>query len=155
AADISQVALDRAAQRCAGLHNIEFVQLNLVKDTVPGSFDLIVCSEVLYYVGGKEELNYVSHKLADALTPGGYLLMAHANLVVDEPDRAGFDWDCPFGAKVIGETFANVPSLRLAKELRTPLYRIQLFQRHDDQLGRRDSPPEIIELEQSTPLPPD
>jgi len=145
AADISQTALSRASQRCAGLENIRFVHLDLTKDPLPGRFELIVCSEVLYFVGGRAELKAVARKLADALDPGGYLLMAHANLVVDEPNRTGFDWDLPFGAKVIGETFASTYPLRLLKEIRMPLYRIQLFQ-HNSGLRRllRWRNPEVI-----------
>jgi peptidoglycan/xylan/chitin deacetylase (PgdA/CDA1 family)/SAM-dependent methyltransferase len=157
AADISQIALDRAAERCASLENVRFVQLDVTADPLPGRFDLIVCSEVLYYVGDKEDLWTVAGKLADALEPGGHLLTSHPHLVVDEPDRAGFDWDHPFGAKVIGETIASVPSLHLAKELRTPLYRIQLFQRDSGELDAGLlSSPEIVELaEQPTPVPPE
>jgi peptidoglycan/xylan/chitin deacetylase (PgdA/CDA1 family) len=153
AADISQVALDRAAQRCASLQHIRFERLDLVKDPLPGRFELIVCSEMLYYVGGHEMLRAVARKLVDALEPGGYLLMANPHLVVDEPDRPGFDWDLPFGAKVISETFASTSPLQLSKELRTPLYRVQLFQ-HELPAWRYSSP-EIIELEQPTPLLPE
>ena len=129
AGDISQIALSRAADRCAGLENVRFAHLDLTKDPLPGRFELIVCSEVLYYCADKERLRAVARKLVDALEPGGYLLTAHANLVVDDPDHTGFDWDCPFGAKVIGEVLASTRPLRLVKELRTPLYRIQLFRR--------------------------
>jgi peptidoglycan/xylan/chitin deacetylase (PgdA/CDA1 family) len=84
------------------------------------------------------------------LKPGGYLLTAHANLVVDAPDQCGFDWDHHFGAKVIGETFLAVGSLKLVKELRLPLYRVLLFQRlaFDEAIdsGRHELP-EIIESE--------
>ncbi|MBD1940286.1 trifunctional glycosyltransferase/class I SAM-dependent methyltransferase/polysaccharide deacetylase [Microcoleus sp. FACHB-68] len=151
AADISQVALDRAAERCAGFENVRFTQLDLSKDAIPGKFELILCCEVLYYVGGKEELRTFARKVADALEPGGYFLTAHANLVVDEPDRTGYNWDHPFGAKFIGETFASTPPLKLVKELRTPLYRIQVFQ-HD--AGGKVTTPEIVELPQPTPPPP-
>jgi peptidoglycan/xylan/chitin deacetylase (PgdA/CDA1 family) len=156
AADISHIALSRAADRCAGLENVRFARLDLTKDPLPGRFELIVCSEVLYYCVDKVRLRAVARKLADALQPGGYLLTAHANLVVDDPDHAGFDWDCPFGAKVIGQVLANTRPLRLVKELRTPLYRVQLF-RH--QKGRllpfHRSTPEVIEVAPSAPLPPD
>jgi hypothetical protein len=54
--------------------------------------------------------------------------MAHMNLLVDEPQRTGFDFQLPFGAKVIGDVFKNTSRLRLLKEIHTPLYRIQLFQ---------------------------
>ena len=80
------------------------------------------------------------------LSLNGYLLMAHSNLVADEPDQPGFNWDLPFGAKTIGEILAGTCSLRLVKEIRTPLYRIQLFRRNF---------PEVIELAQPTAPPPD
>jgi peptidoglycan/xylan/chitin deacetylase (PgdA/CDA1 family)/2-polyprenyl-3-methyl-5-hydroxy-6-metoxy-1,4-benzoquinol methylase len=157
ATDISQIALDRAAQRCASLENVRFVRVDLAKEPLPGCFDLIVCSEVLYFVDGRKELQAIARKFVNALNPGGHLLMAHANLVVDEPNRTGFDWNYPFGAKVIGETFSKIRSLRLVKEFRTPLYRIQSFQRNRPlwNLLRRSNP-EVKELnEQPTPLLPE
>src|SRR5260221_1869141 len=68
--------------------------------------------------------------MADALERGGAILMAHANLVSDNPSDTGFDWeDHTLAAKTIGETFSTIECLQLARELRTPLYRIQLFQK--------------------------
>jgi peptidoglycan/xylan/chitin deacetylase (PgdA/CDA1 family)/2-polyprenyl-3-methyl-5-hydroxy-6-metoxy-1,4-benzoquinol methylase len=157
AADISQVALDRAAERCADLKNVSFRQLDIMTGAFPGPFDLIVCSEVFYYFGSVPAAEEVARKLAAALEPGGYLLAAHANLVVDEPDRPGFDWnDCQYGAKVIGEILAATPSLRLVKELRTPLYRIALLRRERPAwFNFRRKTPEVIEFaEQPAPLPP-
>lgn len=152
AADISQVALDRAAERCRDLQNISFQHLDMTKDPLPGHFDLIVCSEVLYYLKDLEELKVIASKITDALEPGGYLLMANAHLIVDEPDKAGFDWGNPFGGKVIGETFASIPTLRLVKEIWTPLYRVQLFQRHPWQRHI----PEVVKLtEQPAPISPE
>jgi peptidoglycan/xylan/chitin deacetylase (PgdA/CDA1 family)/GT2 family glycosyltransferase/2-polyprenyl-3-methyl-5-hydroxy-6-metoxy-1,4-benzoquinol methylase len=153
ATDISQIALGRAAHRCAALDNIRFVQLDFTKDALPGRFDLIVCSEVLYYVGGRTELEAVAYKLAGALNPGGSIVLAHANLVVDDPDRPGFDWDHPFGAKVIGETFANIASLAFVKELRLPLYRVQRFTRYGEgdaklQVHIQQTSPQILDMPQ-------
>lgn len=128
AADISRIALERAARRCEGLANVDFRLLDLTREALPGGLDLIICSEVLYYVSGLPELRGVAARLARALAPDGHLLTAHACLVADEPDRPGFDWDHPFGAQVIGETLAGA-GLRLVREIRTPLYRIQLFRR--------------------------
>jgi peptidoglycan/xylan/chitin deacetylase (PgdA/CDA1 family) len=127
AADISTIALDRARARCATHTNVSFMPIDLVADAMPGRFDLIVCSEVLYYAGGREDLARVATKLADALTPGGRILLAHANVLADEPDRTGFSWALPYGAKAIEDAFAAVPQLQLEREIRTPLYRIQLF----------------------------
>jgi len=156
AADISQIALDRAAGRCADYVNVNFVRLDFIKDKLPGRFDLIVCSEVLYYVDTKKILVYVARKLTDALKLGGHLLLAHPNLLVDEPDKTGFDWDFPFGAKVIGDTFSSISNLSLVKELLTPLYRVQLFRRHRRMVSllRRKSP-QFIQLDHHTPLSPE
>jgi peptidoglycan/xylan/chitin deacetylase (PgdA/CDA1 family) len=127
AADISEVALGRAAERCRGAPNIEFVRLDLFNDPIPGAFDLIVCSEILYYVGDRFALVRIAEKLAAALSPGGALVMAHANVQADEPGQPGFTWDVPFGAKTIGETFAAVPTLQFDSEIRTDAYRIHRF----------------------------
>jgi peptidoglycan/xylan/chitin deacetylase (PgdA/CDA1 family)/SAM-dependent methyltransferase len=129
ATDISEIALRRAATRCAAHQNVRFARLDLLRDQMPGKADLIVCSEVLYYVNGERELASVANKLAAALRPGGYLVAAHTNCVVDEPHSAGLDWDVPFGAKRIGEILGAAARLSLVRELRTDLYRVQLFKR--------------------------
>ena len=145
AVDVSAVALERARRRCAELDNVSFERLDLVDNPLPTGFDLVVASEVLYYVGGSRELAAVTTKLAASLATGGHLLTAHANLVVDEPGRTGFDWDLPFGAKVIGDVLASTRGLSLIRELRTPLYRIQLFRREARRPFRRAPRPEIVE----------
>ncbi|MBD2069390.1 glycosyltransferase [Leptolyngbya sp. FACHB-671] len=155
AADISQIALEQAAERCAGLKNVDFMHLDFMKEPLPKPFDLIICSEVLYFANERETLQNVAQKFADALAPGGYLLTAHANLVIDEPDRPGFNWNFPFGAKVIGEILASTPSLHLVREIWTPLYRIQLFQRSPQfRWFFSQTAPELIKLPQPTPPPP-
>lgn len=155
AADISQVALERAAERCQRFNHIKYQHLDLVKDNLPGLFDLIVCSEVLYFVGGLNELKAVANKFAESLLPDGYLVMAHANQVIDEPTKPGFDWGLPFGAKVIGETFSKVPSLELIKEIRTPLYRVQLFQQKEPKLFSwlKTNKALVQYFDQPTPVP--
>lgn len=157
AADISQIALDRTAKRCVGMKNIRFRQLNLVHDPLPGIFELIVCSEVLYCVGDYDTLKNVAHKLVEALQPDGYLLMAHAQVIADDSEHTGFDWGLPFGVKTISEMFTGIGSLRLVKEIRTPLYRIQLFQKRTRMLRLFcRSTPEIINLRyQPTPIEPE
>lgn len=154
AADISQIAVNRAAECCAELKNVSFMRLDLLDDPLPGCFELIVCSEVLYNVGELENLQAVARKFVDALEPGGHLLTAHANLVVDEPNCTGYNWDHPFGAKIIGETLSSTPGLCLVKEIHTPLYRVQLFQREPHGGFPEGLLPEVIEIAQSTLPPP-
>jgi peptidoglycan/xylan/chitin deacetylase (PgdA/CDA1 family)/2-polyprenyl-3-methyl-5-hydroxy-6-metoxy-1,4-benzoquinol methylase len=151
ASDISGVALERAARRCHGNANITFQKLDIVRDPIPGQFDLIVCSEILYYLGTVERLHAVMQKLIDALVPGGLLVMEHANLVSDDPDRTGFDWPGhSFGAKTIGDVASHLDGLTLERELRTPLYRVQRFRRVCS--GTGEDALRVVDLPLSIPL---
>lgn len=158
-ADISQIALNRAAKRCTvhQLYNIEFVHLDITKDLLPGSFDLIVCSEVLYYVGGKSNLQKVCCKLADALAPGGYLITTNANRVNDESASTRSGWLRPYGAQVIGETLASTPRLQLVKEIRTAFFRTHLFQHcAPTKINQPDCSAAIVDLtDKRIPPPPE
>ena len=71
----------------------------------------------------------VRHQARRRDPPGGRLVAAHANLVVDEPDRPGFEWPLPFGAASIEAALRGVPGLRLEAEITTPVYRVQRFRR--------------------------
>ncbi|MEA2690242.1 MAG: hypothetical protein QOD51_2849, partial [Candidatus Eremiobacteraeota bacterium] len=129
ATDISRRALERAAARCAKLGNVELLQHDVRTDRVPGDFDLIVCNELLHYFGDRAVLQSVADRLAAAVRPGGWLMLAHSTSVADEPRETGFEWGLPYGAKTIGATFSDLPQLDLVRELQTPLYRVHLFRR--------------------------
>ena len=129
ATDISATALERARDRCRLQGNIEFRQLNLAVDPLPDALDLIVCSEVLYFLDDEAELERVAQRLTAALKPGGHILAAHAFVLTDDPSRTGFDWANPWGAKTITRVFSAVPGLALERSLCTELYRIDRFVR--------------------------
>ncbi len=152
ATDISSVAVDRTARRCADFHNITYETLDFVRDEIPGTFDLIVCSESLYYIGTHRQLGAVARKFKKALNPGGHLLMAHANVVIDDPAAPGFGWEHRFGGKGIGEAHAAVDGLEFLREVRTPLYRIQLFRRQASSLATVTAPV-IVRANHHSPLP--
>ncbi|HUF30206.1 MAG TPA: polysaccharide deacetylase family protein, partial [Gemmatimonadaceae bacterium] len=153
AADVSEIALARVEARCEsqGIRNVVTRRLDLSSDPLPGDFDLVVCSEVLYYMGDRNALADVARRLAAALAPGGVLVMAHAHVLSDSPADTGFDWGLPYGAKTIGETFQAVPGIVLEHEIRTPLYRIQRFRRLADRSTKADEP--IIETVPNSVLP--
>ncbi len=115
---------------------------------MPVGFDLIVCSEVLYYVGDVEALRATAKKIAGALAPGGVFITAHSRVVSDEPDRTGYAWDVPFGAQTIIDAFSDTAPLRLIRELRTPLYRIALFE-----AGTTNQSPEVETVGFELPVP--
>jgi peptidoglycan/xylan/chitin deacetylase (PgdA/CDA1 family) len=155
ATDISAVALERARRRCAADGNIIWRRLDLRRDPLPSGLDLVVCSEVLYFLRDRLELARVGRRLAAHLAPGGHLLTAHAKLLADEPGGTGFDWDLGLGARRIGATFARLGRLELVRELETDLYLVQLFRRRRSRLAprcrperlRREAvPPEVPEV---------
>ena len=154
AADISENAIKRCAQRCSAHNNIKFEQIDLLNDPIDGSYQLMVCSEVLYFTGTRKRLRKVALKMVNTLQSGGYLIMAHGNVVIDEPTQTGFNWEHSFGAKGIGETFAFLPNMALLKEIQTPLYRVQLFQKTNVVKETITTAPEIIRMAQPTELEP-
>jgi peptidoglycan/xylan/chitin deacetylase (PgdA/CDA1 family) len=129
AVDISQKALDRAKQRCAGMKNVEFVASDFFKNPIEGRWHLIVCSEVLYFLNDLSELTKVAEKIRDALELGGHVLMAHANLLSDDMGHTGFEWDHTFGSRAIASVLSRTKGLKHVGGISTSLYRIDLFRR--------------------------
>ncbi len=147
AVDISTRALERAANRCEAFDNIEFSPLNLIEEQLPANLDLILCSEVLYYIGDAHRLVPIAAKFADALCDDGRFITAHAHMVVDEPHRTGFDWGSPFGAATIREVFSATPGLVLEETLDTELYAIHVFRKTS-----RAIEPRIVQADYGRPL---
>jgi peptidoglycan/xylan/chitin deacetylase (PgdA/CDA1 family) len=139
ACDVSMVALSRAARRCSHLTNVTFTRLDVFEEELPAGYDLIVCSEMLYYASSQEKLAKMVRSLARALQPGGCLLTANAHALVDDHTAPGFDWDVPFGAKRIEETIIGGGLFDLVDEVRTDPYRVQAYRRRERRrvLGRR------------------
>ncbi|HET6391046.1 SAM-dependent methyltransferase [Hyphomicrobium sp.] len=135
ATDISMVAIERARERCARLSNVSFAWCDISASLPRGEFDLIVCSEILYYLQDSNALQDFSERIGSLLRPGGSLVLAHANAVADDPDSTGFDF-ASFGAKFIGQIFASLPQFEFSCELRTPPYRIQRFKKVETRARR-------------------
>ncbi|MDB5461458.1 MAG: hypothetical protein JWO72_3199, partial [Caulobacteraceae bacterium] len=130
AMDISQTAVARARQRCRDLPNTDFRCLDLAREPLPGTFDLVVCSEVLYYLGSR--LPRALANISKCLKPGGLLVTTNANQIGDEPSRTGFDWGHECGAHTIGKMIQAIDGFTLEREIRTPLYRVQAFRWRGD-----------------------
>jgi len=73
--DISPTALARARNRCAWPASVGFHDFDVRRDPIPGKFDLIVVAGVLEYFPRRTTLGRVREKLAEALEPGGCLLI--------------------------------------------------------------------------------
>jgi chemotaxis protein methyltransferase CheR len=59
---------------------VTFAQQNLVEATYMGRFDVIFCMNVLIYFSEEKRKQVIKH-LYDALEPGGYLVLGHADSV--------------------------------------------------------------------------
>jgi peptidoglycan/xylan/chitin deacetylase (PgdA/CDA1 family)/glycosyltransferase involved in cell wall biosynthesis len=140
AVDISPRALARAQARCSSHSNVAFQMLDLNAHDIPGPFDLIVCSEVLYYV---RDLAGVVSRILSQIRPGGFFLTVHSRVLIDEPGGIGFAWNQACGVETIAKTITAQPGIALRRELRTPLYRVLLYQRIAP--GQSPGPPEIRE----------
>lgn len=71
--DIAEAALARARTRCEGYPGISLRRANIVEDFPEGTFDLIFCAEVLYYLGTRQREIVYKHLLG-ALAPSGTLV---------------------------------------------------------------------------------
>ena len=76
--DISETALLRAKERLKDYGNkINLQKLDITREDIDGTFDLILASEILYYLGGKNVLLPLEEKFYRHLRAGGYLLLCH------------------------------------------------------------------------------
>ena len=76
--DISETALSRARERLKDYGDkIQFQKLDITWEDINGTFDLILASEILYYLGGKNVLLPLEEKFYRHLRAGGYLLLCH------------------------------------------------------------------------------
>jgi predicted TPR repeat methyltransferase len=123
--DLSRRALERARGRLGELANVRVRQLDIVAEPLPGTFDLIVCSEVLIYVQLSEFEEAVTKILA-ALEPGGYLLLVHSRSIHD--DEQGLEYK-DFGAKTVHGAFIGAAGMTVAHDETRDMYRVTLLRR--------------------------
>ena len=80
----------------------------------PRTFDLITCSEVLYYLRDRLALKQIVRQIAQSLKPNGHVLMANPNSVTDDRTVTGFDFS-EIGALFIGQAFAEELELNFSR----------------------------------------
>ncbi len=132
ALDVSSIALARAADRCRDFSNVDYLLKDFFNEPIAGTYDLITCAEVLYYLPDRASLRPVLEKIRDALGPGGWFLQSHAFELGDDPRRTAMDWSTPFGGQAVTDTLREMAGLVLVRSLRTELYSIELYRRTDE-----------------------
>ncbi|HEY1484885.1 MAG TPA: class I SAM-dependent methyltransferase [Micromonosporaceae bacterium] len=85
--DLVDEAVDRARERLAGYPHVT-VRRQALPDWPDGHFDLIVLSEVLYYLTDEELFDTLTNARA-SLEPGGHLVSVHWRHPVAEHRRRG------------------------------------------------------------------
>ena len=74
--DFSSRALARARERSEGLP-LEYLEMDIGEELPDGTYDLVFCSEVLYYLG-YGRLKRLPERLAKRLEPSGHLVLVSA-----------------------------------------------------------------------------
>jgi SAM-dependent methyltransferase len=80
--DLSSVAQGHAQIRCADQPQVEFQIMQFPRETPSQTFDLIVLSEVGYYLS-ERDLLMARDWTVNALRPGGHLLLVHWTPLVE------------------------------------------------------------------------
>ncbi len=86
--DVSSLAQGRAQARCADQPQVKFQIMQFPGETPDQTFDLIVLSEVGYYLSEKDLL-IARDWIVNALPPGGHLLLVHWTPLVEDYPLTG------------------------------------------------------------------
>jgi SAM-dependent methyltransferase len=90
ATDISPAAVATATQRLASYDGVDVAQLAVPHEWPQGSFDLIVMSEIGYYLSAAD-LELTLDRVVGSLEPGGTLLAVHWRHPVEDYPLRGDD----------------------------------------------------------------
>ena len=74
--DANSKAVQLAQKRLDSLSHVQVIQQHIPQQFPAGSFDLIVISEIIYYLQ-QAELSELIHKVENRLTPQGMVLCCH------------------------------------------------------------------------------
>jgi SAM-dependent methyltransferase len=77
-------ALALARARCAGSAHVAFAQASVPRDWPEGSFDLLVFSEILYFLN-EADIGAVARMARRSVTPGGTILLVNWTGETDTP----------------------------------------------------------------------
>lgn len=121
ATDVSQKALDKAIERCRGLNNISFLKLSFPKEIPDDQYDLIIISEVAYYLS-PADWNFAMEQLYDRMEDGAHLVLVHWLPEVHDYPQTGDEVHNSF-AKLMKDRMTNVFNSRAQN------YRIDVWEK--------------------------
>ena len=118
AVDLAEAPLAAARARCAGLPGIAFRRMAVPAEWPDGAFDLILLSEVVYYLDAAD-LARLAGRVAAALVPGGEALLVHWT----------GETDYPLSGDAAAEGFIAAAGLSVIRQQRAEAYRLDLLRR--------------------------
>jgi SAM-dependent methyltransferase len=116
--DFAPSAVKAARARCALYPGVRIVQMQVPRQWPEGFFDLILFSEVLYFLDESDLSETCAHAL-HSLLPGGYVLLVNYTGKTDDPLSG--DTAASFFIK------AAAPTLQPIYQTREPHYRLDLL----------------------------
>lgn len=119
--DVSELALARAKERCANSPQVRFELMSIPQEFPADIFDLVLLSEVGYYLS-QADLLVAQQKIIEHLEPGGHLLLVHWTLYAK---------DYPLSGDEVHEAFieGTESDLRHLGGRREEEYRLDLFEK--------------------------
>jgi SAM-dependent methyltransferase len=121
AVDVVPAAIAQAQARCARFSQVRFRRIRVPHELPAGRFDLIVASEVGYYLD-RADLDRLAQFVCERLLPGGHLLLVHWT-----PEATDYPLT---GDEVHRHVRVAVdPDLQLLAQSRRPTWRLDLFER--------------------------
>jgi predicted TPR repeat methyltransferase len=117
AVDVSRLAVRRARERLAGEPHVRVERARIPAGMPAGPFDLIVCSEVLYYLTRGQAVDAIA-RIRAALAPGGSVLAVHRR----EQGRS-----TPISGEEVHDLLAEHLGAAPVLQNSTPLYRLERF----------------------------
>jgi protein-L-isoaspartate O-methyltransferase len=119
--DVSETAQQKAIARCQDLPQVRFKIAQVPQDFPNETFDLILVSEVGYYLSWSD-LNQTQQLIIKYLNKGGHLLLVHWTLYAK---------DYPLTGDEVHDSFLQLPAtdLKHLTGLRQERYRLDLFER--------------------------
>ena len=84
AVDVAPTALAQARERCADLTNVTFARMRAPAEWPTGSFDLILLSEVVYYLD-RDDVAALAARVGETANAGAVIILVHWLGLTDYP----------------------------------------------------------------------
>ncbi len=121
AVDVSEKAIEQAKKRCADLPNVRLEKMEIPKEFPAEKFDLILISEVGYYLSSTD-WRVASEKVFAHLSIQGQIILVHWTPIVEDYPQTG---------DAVHDSFAEFAEgkMRLLSGSRTEKYRLDVWEK--------------------------